>query len=77
MKTADLYYNVSGDNKEIIISGEYSGGTWRISFTHNDFNGCYCVYKTARHTRGLTLVGQTKSLVVALGMTEDLNEIKL
>lgn len=34
MKTADLYFNVRENIKQITISGEYLGGTWRVDFAH-------------------------------------------
>ncbi len=73
MKTADLYYNVNGDSKEIIISGEYPGGTWRISFADNKSGGIWTLHQMVAHTRGFLYVGESTGIVEVLKMAEKLN----
>jgi hypothetical protein len=68
MKTADLYYNT--ESAQVIISGEYEGGTWRATLSGDK----WILHEQPKHCRGLLYIGEDVNLLKVLSLTENLKQ---
>jgi hypothetical protein len=67
MKTADCYYNTSC--KQVILSGGYDGGTWRIEL---GAEGKWSLHTQPKHCRGFLFASDSDNLLDVLELTEKL-----
>ena len=71
MKTADCYFNSKAN--QVIFSGEYEGGIWRIEAESENGIDCkWILYKQPRHCRGISHVAEDSNLLKILSIAENL-----